>query len=687
MKLLFSMLVMVILFQSNNDMVFSQWQQTNGPGGGTVNCFGSNSERLFVGTFSGIYSTTNMGDRWMFMGLPNKFVKTLLVQDSIIMAGTIGHGAFISSDAGSTWSSVDSSLQDEYIYEFCTTDSGIFAATSKSIYLSKNQGDSWNVVFSGTMVQQVMKITSFDNTLFAVVVNLGVLRSTDFGAHWDTIQTLPSSIKSFCNKDTVIFAGGEFGSIYRSTDNGITWTSNSTSMSNCYVNSLEELGGILFAAAVNMNSYGGNIFRSFDDGVTWDTMSIDILGKISQALHRYQNVLYAGTRNQGVYRTSNAGESWENVNVGLTNVGVTFMMTAGRDMWVSDSYSMFSTRNDGFTWFGSIENGEWEENYKAMASVGDDFFIASRYSLFLYSNSYWSIVLKAPIEITSIVVSESELFTTTSEGGMFFSSDYGNTWAETDSGIENREIGYMYLHGNILFAQTDDGLYRTTNQGLLWNKLPDWPFNETATSIVAFENYFFAGTYESGVYVTTDNGETWIPVNNGLTNFNIRSLAQSRTSLFVATGDGIFLSQDSGETWSPINEGLMVNDVTTLLCKNNYLFAGTNYNGVWRRPLSEITSVENNERVGLPNEFLLEQNYPNPFNPVTVISYQLKVKSAVSLKVYDVLGREVATLVDEIQDAGFKSVTWDAMGVLSGVYYYRLQSETFSDSKKLLIIR
>ncbi|MBI3195079.1 MAG: T9SS type A sorting domain-containing protein [Ignavibacteriae bacterium] len=88
-----------------------------------------------------------------------------------------------------------------------------------------------------------------------------------------------------------------------------------------------------------------------------------------------------------------------------------------------------------------------------------------------------------------------------------------------------------------------------------------------------------------------------------------------------------------------------------------------------------------------PMRFSIEQNYPNPFNPVTVISYQLKVKSAVSLKVYDVLGREVATLVDEIQESGFKSVTWDATEFSSGVYYYKLLTDYYSETKKLLYIR
>ncbi|MBI3193681.1 MAG: T9SS type A sorting domain-containing protein, partial [Ignavibacteriae bacterium] len=96
----------------------------------------------------------------------------------------------------------------------------------------------------------------------------------------------------------------------------------------------------------------------------------------------------------------------------------------------------------------------------------------------------------------------------------------------------------------------------------------------------------------------------------------------------------------------------------------------------------------------VPKEFALEQNYPNPFNPVTVIRYQLPVDATVTLKVFNVLGQEVKTLVDETQDAGYMSVEWNAGNFASGVYFYRLEAvsasdpnRSFADVKKLLLLR
>jgi hypothetical protein len=100
--------------------------------------------------------------------------------------------------------------------------------------------------------------------------------------------------------------------------------------------------------------------------------------------------------------------------------------------------------------------------------------------------------------------------------------------------------------------------------------------------------------------------------------------------------------------------------------------------------------------MGIPKEFALQQNYPNPFNPTTTISYQLPVECRVTLKIYNVLGQEVKTLIDEIQDAGFKSVEWNPstssrQGLASGVYFYRLVTESpgksFVAVKKLLLMK
>ena len=102
--------------------------------------------------------------------------------------------------------------------------------------------------------------------------------------------------------------------------------------------------------------------------------------------------------------------------------------------------------------------------------------------------------------------------------------------------------------------------------------------------------------------------------------------------------------------------------------------------------LSNITDIEENKEA-IPNKFYLYQNYPNPFNPSTVISYRLPVTGHVTLKIYDILGREVATLVNEQKSAGKYSVQWNGSQLASGVYISRLTAGKFNKSIKIILMK
>ncbi len=108
-------------------------------------------------------------------------------------------------------------------------------------------------------------------------------------------------------------------------------------------------------------------------------------------------------------------------------------------------------------------------------------------------------------------------------------------------------------------------------------------------------------------------------------------------------------------------------------------------NIVWYENLSIVNSVANSNEI--PIEFRLSQNYPNPFNPSTKIKFQNADAKFVSLKVYDVLGREVATLVNEEKPVGIYEVKFDAVGLPSGIYFYRLQAGSFIETKKMIFLK
>ena len=199
---------------------------------------------------------------------------------------------------------------------------------------------------------------------------------------------------------------------------------------------------------------------------------------------------------------------------------------------------------------------------------------------------------------------------------------------------------------------------------------------------------------DTGMYRSTNNGSNWYPVNNGFTGWVVNTLAAKGNNLFAGTFScEMFLSTNFGSNWTNISQGFNgAGSVYSLYATNQYLFAGTNAHSIWRRPLSELVGI-NNINTNAPDNYSLSQNYPNPFNPSTVVRFQLSVVSDVSLKVYDIMGREVQTLVNERLNAGTYEVKFDARhggsssSLTSGVYFYKMVSEGFTETKRMLLIK
>jgi hypothetical protein len=213
----------------------------------------------------------------------------------------------------------------------------------------------------------------------------------------------------------------------------------------------------------------------------------------------------------------------------------------------------------------------------------------------------------------------------------------------------------------------------------------DFPGKTGVTSLSLCPNGDIIAGTDMGVYVSRDSCNSWTQTS---TVAGVCGLALPNGDMLVGTADsGIAVFDHSGVGLGFFNDGLTRLNLHTLTLDNtSYVYAGTD-SGVWRRPLSEmITSVEptSNE---LPSSFSLYQNYPNPFNPSTTIMYQLPNQSHVTLKVFDVLGREVATLVNQMESPGYKQVTFNANAFPTGIYTYRLTAGSFVQTKKMILIK
>ena len=303
--------------------------------------------------------------------------------------------------------------------------------------------------------------------------------------------------------------------------------------------------------------------------------------------------------------------------------------------------------------------------------------------------------------ILSLVVSGTNIFAGT-YSGVFLSTNNGTSWTQVNNGLTNLAVNTLIVSGTNIFAGTWGGVCITTDNGTNWTQINNGLGYRSVYTFAISGSSIFAGA--NGVYTTTDNGTNWTQINNGLTGTSVMALTVSSTNIFAGSwGDGVFLSTDNGTSWTEVNNGLTDTYIGSFGVLSTNIFVGTRNSGVWRRPLSEmITSAE--PISGMPSDFSLEQNYPNPFNPGTKIKYSIPTPPSsspllkgrnevgfVSLKVYDVLGNEIATLVNEYKPAGTYEVEFNSSigsrQLANGVYFYRLQAGDYIQTKKMVLIK
>jgi photosystem II stability/assembly factor-like uncharacterized protein len=187
---------------------------------------------------------------------------------------------------------------------------------------------------------------------------------------------------------------------------------------------------------------------------------------------------------------------------------------------------------------------------------------------------------------------------------------------------------------------------------------------------------------------TTDGGSNWISTmfTNPLWSIDFPISGASQIGYAAGSQGFILKTYDAGSNWQQQGSGTSLRLNKVFFLDLDYGFA-VGENGTILRTTTggePSTGVDEHNFISTYN---LEQNYPNPFNPSTVISYRLPVTSNVTLKVYDVLGNEIATLVNEELSVGEYEVEFSATGLTSGIYFYQLKAGQFSETKKMVLLK
>ncbi len=208
----------------------------------------------------------------------------------------------------------------------------------------------------------------------------------------------------------------------------------------------------------------------------------------------------------------------------------------------------------------------------------------------------------------------------------------------------------------------------------------------------------FSAVANPKILRTSDYGETWEDLSgfasgaressNGFPDVAVHDflvMPDSPSHFWAATEIGLFESVDAGSTWHYADNGLPAVLIWQMMVQDDQIILATHGRGIWTVGLPEAVAAE--EVSELPKSVLLEQNYPNPFSAETTIDFDLPASSQVRVRVFDVAGREIAMLADAHFVAGRHRLDWDATGIASGLYYYRLETDEMVRTRTMMLIK
>lgn len=686
----------------------------------------------------GMLKSTDKGDTWNVIGLSEVLnisaIKVHPLNSNIIYASGMGYrsrsvnkGIYKSTNAGATWNKV------------------LFVSDSTSAIDIGIDYSDINVVYAAFWE----RIRSPSISLTGGISS-GLYRSSNGGANWTLLGTAnglpaPSATTGRINinvakaNSSVIHAiyrttaGNNISGIYKSTNKGLNWTS--LSMSGVESSGFDWYFGLIETDPTNANTlYIGSVdvFKTTNSGASWANMTNAYSGSFDQQ-HPDQHTLWINPLNSqslilgndgGIFVSTNGGINWtkkydlpisqyyagcidylnpakkyggtqDNGSHGSVNAGV-----AGWEvLYGGDGFqSQVDYTNSNIIYMESQNGGLGRS-----VDGGNNFdYIASGLDL---TRTNWSSPYMLDIQNPSIVYFGSYVLNK--------STDKGDNWNVISPDLTrgaNGRLGTLTALSNavlpstqrVIYTGADDGrVMVTTNSGTSWTDISAGLPVRYVTDVIADKrNPAIAYVTLSGfnmdntsthIFRTTNYGANWNNISGNLLNVPANSLIidyNKDSTLFVGTDAGVYYTTRLGASWAQLGTGLPNAPVFDLIYHqpSKKLIAATHGRSMFEIDISNLpTGINNNSQI--VSDFILKQNYPNPFNPETHISFELKTKSFVSLKIFDLSGKEVAKLIEEVKPEGSYNIKFNGADLSSGVYFYRLDGDNFTDVKKMILLK
>jgi len=408
----------------------------------------------------------------------------------------------------------------------------------------------------------------------------------------------------------------------------------------------------------------GTVWYSPAAAQTWVELTNPYTGGVNAFAFNSSGDMFAATAG-GVYYSPDNGDNWIQRNGGLTHTDVyTIIMNAYDDLLAGTDGGVYYSVDDGITW----------------AHTG-------------LTDSVISLALAA----------SSNVFAGTVNDGIFIGTSYGGGWTNINGATLTKEVIAIAVNSSdIAFALTaNDGIFRSIDYGEHWIDVTAGISGDLHCITINEDDDIFVGTYnfDFGVYRSTNNGDDWELVNNGLNPGGagvgkiIALAANSRGDLLASGGPigvyEIYRSDDNGDSWTyfGLDEQIWELGINE---SDDMFAAGFMY--VYRLGATALDVENDDQSAELPQGFALSPNYPNPFNPTTTIEFALPVRSDIGLTVYNVLGQRVRTLLERELPASEHRIEWDGTDdngnrVASGVYFYRLLTDSRTLTRNMLLLK
>ena len=519
-----------------------------------------------------VFKSTDNGGTWSpTSGLSAQIVNSFAIKGSFVyavFANLSASGVFRSSDNGDTWQSVASPIdKGDKIF---VSDNAILVASDNFIWRSLSDGASW------TLVEQfaLTGISSFARAgtkLFATGTTV-IWTSLDNGGSWTFSPFSDGAFSLSSNGSTIYLGSGS--KVFKSTDTGGTWIDVSTGLGHGGIRALLFDGSNLFAGTPGDSA---GIYRSTNGGTSWDPAAAGLpIGSNLRSMIFFGGYVFAGTEADGIYRSSDHGDTWAKTDINNTLLahGLVLTFCAKGDALFAGAANGIYRSTDGGATFSRVINGFPANNGVAALAL---------------TVSSGNIIAGVDVSLSP----------TSALDAIFYSSDDGDNWHRANLPSDVTFVPAVASDGSSLayagvFTQSSSttGLYKSTDAGITWDSRT-FALNADLNRMAANGSNVLGSTL-FGAFYSFDFGESWAgssPPGNCPGGCGIFTYTLRGNSIFAGLDAGMFRSTNEGASWISFNAGFPVcpkPDVEASCADNNYLYAGTFGDGVWRKLLDPV---------------------------------------------------------------------------------------------------